>query len=185
MRQIRLASRYATALFELTGEQQVREEVFSDMQTLVRVCLSNKDFRLMLQSPVIRPDKKNKVFRALFEGRFHNLTLQYVNIIMRKRREMILDEIALQYVELYREWKGIKVARIETPVAIDENQKNAFISLLKKQFNAEIELETVVKPSLIGGFLLSVDGKKYDATLLYKIKKLTKEFQVNIYKKKL
>lgn len=185
MRQIRLASRYAKALFELTGEKQVRNEVFADMQTLANICQSNRDFRLMLQSPVIKHDKKSSVFRALFENRFNHLTLQYVNIIIRKRRENILEEIALQYVELYREWKGIKLARLETPVPIDEQQRNRFITMLKDQFKAEIELETVIKPQLVGGFILSVEGKQFDASVQNKIKKLTREFQVNIYKKQL
>jgi F-type H+-transporting ATPase subunit delta len=185
MRQIRLASRYATALFELAAEHHIQTEVFNDMQTLARVSASNRDFKLMLQSPVIKQDKKNAVLRALFGKEFHNTTLQYITIIVRKRREMILDEIALQYIEVYRAWKGIKVARLETAAELDEQQKKAFTDLLKEQLKAEITLETVVKPELIGGFLLSVDGQQFDSSILKKVKKLSKEFKVNVYKRKI
>ncbi len=185
MRQIRLASRYAKALFELASEHHIQTEVFNDMQSFATVCASNRDFRLMLQSPVIKQDKKNAVIRAIFGSNFHNTTLQYMTIIVRKRREMILDEIAVQYVDIYREWKGIKVARLETAVALDEAEKKVFVDLLKTQLKAEVTLETIVKPELIGGFLLSVDGQQFDSSIQKKIKKLSREFKVNIYKRKI
>lgn len=185
MRQIRLASRYAKALFELATEHHIQTEVFNDMQSLAKVCASNKDFRLMLQSPVIKQDKKNAVLRTIFGKEFHNTTLQYITIIVRKRREMILDEIAVQYVEIYREWKGIKVALLETAIELDDAQKKAFVDLLQSQLNAEVTLETVVRPNLIGGFLLSVDGKQYDSSIIKKVKMLSKEFKINVYKRKI
>jgi F-type H+-transporting ATPase subunit delta len=185
MRQIRLASRYAKALFELALEQRIQVEVYRDMEHLAKVSAENKDFRLMLQSPVIKHDKKNAVLRALFAKDFNNITLQYINIIVRKRREMILDEIALQYIDIYRVWKGIKVARLETAIALDERQKQAFVELLTDQLKSEIILEAVVKPELVGGFLLSVDGKQYDNSIMNKIKKLSREFQINVYKRKI
>ena len=78
MRQIRLATRYAKALFDFTEEQKVREEVFADMQMLVEVCRTNHDFQVMLHSPVIKSDKKINVLKALFESRFHNITMKYL-----------------------------------------------------------------------------------------------------------
>lgn len=185
MRQIRLAARYARALFDFADEKQAREAVFADMQTMISTCSQSHDFQLMLHSPVIKADKKNNVMKALFANRFHPVSMAYLTLITRKRREDILDEIALQYVNLYRSWKGIKVATLQTPVEIDEDQKARFVKLLKDQYKAEIELETIVKPQLLGGFVLEMEGLQYDASIHNKIKKLTREFQVNIYERKM
>lgn len=185
MRPIRLASRYAKALFELAGEQNIRQEVFSDMQLLAQVCRDSKEFRVMLQSPVIRFDKKNKVVHELFGKHFHATTLAYSDIIARKRRETLLPEIAEQYVLLYREWKNIKTARLTTAISVDASVKERIVNMLKEQLKAEIELETMIKPELIGGFVLSVEDRQLDASILRKIKKLTREFNVNVYEKKL
>lgn len=185
MRPIRLAIRYAKALFELAGEQIIRDQVFQDMKLLSQVCTENRDFRVMLQSPVIRFDKKNAVIKALFNQHFHSVTQAYTDIICRKRREILLHEIAEQYIILFREWKGIKTARLATAVAVDEQMKQRVITMLKQQMNVEIELETIVKPELIGGFLLSVEDRQLDSTILKKIKKLTREFNINIYERKI
>ena len=185
MRPIRLAYRYAKALFELAGEQNIREQVFNDMTLLAQVCRDSKDFRKMVQSPLIRFDKKNAIIKNLFGQHFHKVTLAYTDIVTRKRRENILDEIAEQYTVLYREWKGIKTAHLSTAVEPDDKMLELIKQILKKQFNAEIELITEIRPELIGGFLLSVEDRQLDATILKKINRLTREFNINIYERKL
>ena len=57
--------------------------------------------------------------------------------------------------------------------------------LLSEQLKAEIELEVDVKPELIGGFVLSMEDRQLDASILKKIKKLTREFNINIYERKI
>jgi F-type H+-transporting ATPase subunit delta len=185
MRPIRIASRYAKALFELAGEQSIQDDVFRDMKMLSGVCKSSREFKVMLQSPVIRFDKKNSVMRALFGTYFHKTTIAFIDIITRKRREMILDEIAEQFVILYREWKGIKTATLSTAVEVDSKTRDRIVAMLKQQMKVEIELVTIVKPELVGGFLLSVDDRQLDATILKKIKRMTREFNVNVYERKI
>jgi F-type H+-transporting ATPase subunit delta len=185
MKPIRLASRYAKALFELAGEQNIEENVFNDMSMFLDVSRKSRDFKRMLQSPVIRFDKKNNILKAVFGSHFHKVTLTYIDIITRKRREMILDEIAEQYIILYREWKGIKTARLSTAVEIDDKMKDKIKQIISKQFNAEIELISTVRPELIGGFLLSVEDRQIDNTIRKKINRLTREFNVNIYERKI
>jgi F-type H+-transporting ATPase subunit delta len=168
MRPIRLASRYAKALFDLAAEQNIQDEVFRDMSLLVNVSKGSREFRRMLQSPVIKFDKKNSVLKALFGQHFHKITLAYLDIVTRKRREMILDEIAEQYIIMYRDWKGIISAHFATAVAVSDELNLQVRQLLSKQLNAEIELSTEVR----------------DNTIRKKISRLTKEFNVNIYERK-
>lgn len=185
MRPIRLAYRYAKALFELAGEQHIQDEIFRDMKLFAVTCSQNRELRLMLQSPVIKFDKKNNVIKELFGKHFHATTLAYTALIVRKGREMILPEIAEQYALLYREWKGIKTAKLSTAVPVDEALHQKIIQMLQEQMKVIIELESEVKPGLIGGFVLSVEDRQLDASILKKIKRLTREFQVNVYEKKI
>ena len=68
-----IAQRYAKAIFGLSLEMNVVEEVKSDMELIHSVCSSNKDFILLLKSPVIRPDKKLKVVEAVFKEKISEL----------------------------------------------------------------------------------------------------------------
>jgi len=64
-----IAERYAKSLFELALEKGKLEQVRKDMDLIIDVCQNNRDFRHMLLSPVIRPDKKIMVMDAIFPAR--------------------------------------------------------------------------------------------------------------------
>ena len=78
---------------------------------------------------------------------------------------------------------GIKLAKFRSAIDINENIKLQVIQVLKNIFASDIELVTIVEPKLIGGFVLSIDGKRYDASIRNKLNRLSKEFKINIYEK--
>jgi len=49
----RIAIRYATPLLDLASEQGIEDKVKSDMDGFLSLCEKNRDFLLMLKSPVI------------------------------------------------------------------------------------------------------------------------------------
>ena len=57
----RLATRYAKSLLDLAVERNELEKVFADMEWLQAVCKGNRDFVVLLRSPVIKPDTKIKI----------------------------------------------------------------------------------------------------------------------------
>jgi F-type H+-transporting ATPase subunit delta len=184
MKNVKLATRYAKALFELAKEQNNVEQVRNDMIQMNKICKSNKDFKLLLSSPIIHPEKKQAVFNQIFGGNFNELSLAFINLIAKKRREGGLEEISEKFELIYKEFKNIKTAYVKTAVEIDDLLKEKMLVLLRKKFNAEIDLKTEVNKDLIGGFVISVDDELYDASILNKINLLSKDFDVNIYERK-
>ena len=65
MADARVASRYVKSLLGLAVEQGVLEAVNTDMQFFDKVCHSNRDFVLMLNSPIIRHEKKKEILNKL------------------------------------------------------------------------------------------------------------------------
>ena len=84
-----IAKRYANALLGLSIEMNVLEKIKKDIDLFISVCNSNKDLRLLLKSPIIKPDKKMAILKDIFEGNIHKISLSYFMIITRKRRELI------------------------------------------------------------------------------------------------
>mgnify|MGYP001291051194 CR=1 FL=1 len=181
MKETKIANRYAKALFDLALEKNLIDKVKQDMDQVVSVCQQNKDFRLMLQSPIIFTDKKEAILKEVFEKQLEQISFFFLMIITRKKREAIIDSIAQQYVEIYKDYKNITDAQLSTAVEIDKAIKDKLIELLKEQTKGEIELETSVDEDLIGGFVLDYDNKKYDASIRKQIKKLQRDFDQNLY----
>jgi F-type H+-transporting ATPase subunit delta len=181
MKEIKLASRYAKALFDFAIEQDVLEQVKNDMNLVVSVCKQNRDFRLMLNSPIIFTDKKEAIITEIFGKHIQKISFHFLLIITRKNRESLIDGIAKQFIEQYKEFKNITTAELITAVQLDPKVKENVIALLKEQTNGEIELIEEIKEEMIGGFVLSYSDFQYDASIKKQIKELKKEFGTNLY----
>lgn len=181
MKETKIANRYAKALFDLALEQELVEKVKNDMDVVLSVCQQNKDFKLMLQSPIIFTDKKEAILKEIFEKNIQQISYFFLIIITKKKREAIIDVIAHQFIEIYKAYKNITDAQLSTAVEIDEQVKARLVDLLKDQTKGEIELSTQVNEELIGGFVLNYDHKQYDASIQKLIKKLQQDFDQNLY----
>lgn len=181
MKEIKLASRYAKALFDLALEQDLLESVKADMDLVVSVCEQNKDFRLMLHSPIIYSDRKEKIISLIFEKHFQQMSLFFLYLIIRKNREAFIEPISKQFIEQYKEFKNITTATISTAVKLDQNITEEVVELLEDQTKGEIELIEETKEELIGGFVLAYKDFQYNASIQKQIKELKKEFDINLY----
>lgn len=181
MRGTRVAQRYAKALLSLAVEQNMLEEAFRDMNSIALVCKENRDFLVFLRSPVVKADKKISVINAVFDGKFGKLVSGFIAIITNHRRENILGEIAESFVLQYRQFKQITSAELISAVKLDDIQKKAVIEKIKASFSANVEITEKVDPAIIGGMIVRVGDKQFDASIARKLNDLKKEFSNNQY----
>jgi len=181
MKEFRLAGRYAKALFELAIEMNVLEKVHADAELIIDVCEYNKEFVLMLRSPVIKDVKKLAILKDIFEKKLNELTYRFIVLITRNKRENIIKEIAERFIDYYREFKNIMPVELTTAIKLDETVKEKILDLLEERSGFNIELTEEVNEDLIGGFTLEFDDKQFDASIQRQIKNLKKEFDINLY----
>jgi F-type H+-transporting ATPase subunit delta len=179
----KITARYAAAFFDLATERGLVENASEDMETLNNVCISNRDFVRMLQNPVIHADKKMKVMALIFGSSFNKISINFLNLMVRKRRERYLPAIAEAYNDLYKISKGIKTAYVTSAVALAENEKAGVLDILKKLTDKKIDLVEKTNTNLIGGFVINVDDYQIDQSLSTKIKELKKDFEKNLFVK--
>ncbi len=182
MSAIRIANRYAKSLIDLATEQGKLERILEDVQSFGEVT-KNRDFYLLLKSPIINSDKKAQIFKSLFEGKYDELTMAFLNILLKKGRESFLPDIAREFITQYKVIKHISTVKIKTAVALG---KDALESIRKKLVASDVtdekvEIVTEVDPKLIGGFVLEFDDKLYDASVKHKLDLLSKDFKDNLY----
>jgi F-type H+-transporting ATPase subunit delta len=176
----RVASRYVKSLLSLAVEQGVVEAVHNDMQFFDKVCHSNRDFVLMLKSPIIRHEKKKEILNKLFSGRVHALTMSIIDILTKKNREPLLPAIATEFHNAYNVYKGIGKASIISTVPVDDALRAELVAIVKKLSNMkQVELEEKVDKDLIGGFILNVGDRQIDASIKNKLKVLKNKFSEN------
>ena len=181
-----IAKRYAKALFDLSLELNVIEETKADMELIISVYESSKDFKQLLKSPVIRSEKKQKVINSIFSGKISELSLRFLNIITGKKREGLIKLIAEEYIIAYKKFKNIFTIHFESVTELSDDVRKRVIKLLEDRTNATIELIEEINKELIGGFVLKYNDFKYDASIDYLLRRLKKSSaEVNLYKREI
>jgi len=185
MQNPRLASRYAKALVDLSLEKNQLENVYADMQWILAVCKSNRDFVSMLKSPIIKADVKKKVMDAVTAGKVNEITAAFNRLIITKGREANLPQIAQAFIAAYKEHKHIQTVNLTTASPLTDAVRQQIVDQVKKSGGFEhIELEEKVDESLIGGFVLRIGDKLVDASIAYDLKAIARQFENNdfVYK---
>ena len=179
---VRIATRYAKSLIDLASEQGKLDPVYADMQYLQEV-VKNRDVYLLLKSPIIHADKKVKIVEALFSSKVDVLTMLYLRLLINKRREMYLPEIALAFDQQFKTLRKITSVTVTTATPMSES----LLDDLRKKLLASgvtsenLDIETKIDPDIIGGFILEFDNKRYDASVEQKLKELKSQFSKNLY----
>lgn len=178
----RIATRYAKSLFDLAQERGELEAVKKDMDFFAQVS-KHSEFRALLKSPIVKPDKKGKVFDAVFGGKIEAITEGFIKIVLAKGREEYLDEIAGAFVLQYRKFKQITTVKIVSAVPFSQEALNKIGERLVSNgiVKGSTEMESDVDPDVIGGFIMYLDDKIYDASVDYKLDQLRRTFTKNAY----
>ena len=176
----RLASRYAKSLIDLAQEQGQLENVYNDVLLLQNIVKTNRDFSNLLRSPIVSADKKHKILEAITSGRVSPITTAFNKLLVSKGRESNLPEIITSFIQQYKDLKNIHIVKLTTAAPVSDNLKNAIIEQVKKTSNIQnIELETIIDESIIGGFVLQAGDKLVDASISYDLKEIARQFQNN------
>ena len=105
------------------------------------------------------------------------------SIIITKGREGYIPEIAKEFVTQYNDLKKISSAVLTSAVPLSAD---ALASLKAKLLasnitNETVQIETKVNPDILGGFIIEVGDKLYDASVAHKLETLKKKFVGNAY----
>ena len=181
MKQSRATIRYAKSLISISKEQNSLETSFNDILLVSSVCSSNKDFVNLLKTPIVKTDLKIKILNELLAKSISDLTLSFIILIAKKKREILLPEIAECFIALYKNNKNIKKVSVVTAKPLDDDLRKEVMSYIEKQSNSKIELEEIIDESLIGGAIIRMDDKQLDASISSKLKSLKNQFSENLY----
>ena len=181
MRESLAGNRYAKSLITLSIEKNELDVIYNDMVLISETIENSKDLGVLLNSPVVKTDKKQEVLTAIFGKNTTELTKQFLLLISSRNREALIGDIANAFVRQYKVIKKIIVTEITSAVKLDEAQKKKILQLLNTADNTSVEVIEKINPEIIGGFIVRVDDKQIDASISRKLDNLRQDFSKNQY----
>jgi F-type H+-transporting ATPase subunit delta len=179
MKGLKVSSRYAKSLLDLSVEKGLLEQIYQDMQLIAKTCRDSRDFHLFLKSPVIKSHKKEEVITTLFTNKVSELTLAFIKILNKNGRESLLELISQSFINQYKAHKNILSAEVTSVISLDDDASKQFIDALNKLTGKHIELENQINRDLIGGFVLKMEDKQLDKSIKTQLNNIKKDLLSN------
>lgn len=164
MKSSKVATRYAQALIELSIEQNNLEAISADMNYFTEVCEANRDFEVMLESPIVKADKKIAVINAIFE-QFHPLSKSFAELITRNGREAMLPQIAIAFNDLLKAHNGILPITLVSAKPLADSVKKSILAKVQGSVEGKLEVTELIDEALVGGFIVRMGDFQIDASV--------------------
>lgn len=168
-----LATRYATALFELARDAGALDKVAADLDSLKTMIESSADLRRLVRSPVIGRAEQGKAIDAVLErAQIQDLTRRFVGVVAANRRLFSLEAIIAAFKQQLAKSRGELTAIVSTAQPLSDAQKSALDVSLRRAVGVKVAVEAKVEPELLGGMIVRIGSRMFDSSLRSKLQRL-------------
>ncbi|MDR2162728.1 MAG: ATP synthase F1 subunit delta [Clostridiales Family XIII bacterium] len=163
---------YGAALYEAAADLGKTAEFVDAVKSVGDVFRAQPDFFSLLRMPSIAPRERKDIATKVFEGRVPPEILNFIYVLMDKRRLSSFNGIARAFEKQADAHEGVSKGRIESATELTEGQLARFEEQTGRLLRRKVKLEPVIDRALIGGVRIYIDGKFIDASIRGKLDEL-------------
>ena len=172
--------RYAEAFFAIAQEQKKIDEFQQELGEVVDVIMSNEDLKAFMFHVLIPPQEKKDILSRLFADRVSVSTLNFLNLVMDKRRADHLGVMFDEYQTMADESKNVLKAEVTSAKHVKEQDLAQLEKTLSEATGKKVRVMLTVDPSLIGGVKVRIGDRVIDASVVKKLDMLNQASKVKI-----
>lgn len=170
---IKTASSYASAWLSAAQEKHAEEKVFEEVQKLKAAIETDVATWAQLSAPDDEHQTRQKVIADVAKAaKLSPISTAALKLIAENGRLNILLPITEAFIQLYYDAKGIIEVKIETAVELSKAQDEKLKKVLKEKLNADVLVDYIIKPEVLGGLAIRYKSFLIDDTLAAKLNRL-------------
>ena len=168
-----ISKTYGDALFSLSVEENKTDEFIEEITQLLVVLKQEEDFSKLMNHPRVSVEEKITLVKDIFTGRISKELVGFLTLVVTKGRYAEIQNILQYFLDSAKEFKGIGVAYVTTPLELSMQQKDAVEQKLLSTTNYQkMEMNYLVDESLIGGMQIRIKDRVVDSSIRTKIAKM-------------
>jgi F-type H+-transporting ATPase subunit delta len=164
-----VARSYAEALFELGQRHDAHDEFARGLNTVTSLLDSDARIRAFLETPKISVSVKKQALRDALGPHVSTLFMNFMLVVLEKRRQRLLRSMAAAYRDLLDE----KLGRLHVEVTLahepDEHTEQAIVAELSRITGRTVIPHTRVDPGLLGGIVVRYGDHVMDGSLRHRL----------------
>ncbi len=177
MSTLAVAKRYGQAIFELASEKKILDQVEKELVKIIETIDSSEDLKKITEHQLLAAEVKQEIFRKVFADELSPITLNFLLLILQKKREAHLSKIVHQFVDLANEARGVVKANVKSAVKLSSEQIDALRKSLEKITGKSILIELEIDEKIMGGLIVRIGDRIIDGSVQNKLKMLEKHLK--------
>jgi len=168
----RVAEIYAHPLLELAADEHLIDAVRDDLNVLSGLLAEEKSFAGFLVSPYFAQEAKTELVQKVFADRLNDLTVNFLQAVIKHNRETFLPQIIARYDRLCSAHHGYQLVKVTAASPMSDERLERLRDDLASALNCRVELQVCVDPFIIGGIIIRYAGKLVDNSIRGRIHRI-------------
>jgi F-type H+-transporting ATPase subunit delta len=174
MENSQVAKVYAKALLEVGQDSKQTEELVSELKDILSILLSNEDIWNFLISPQFSKANKLISLEKALKGSASEQILSFLSILIKNDRIFYLSDIYTQFSALNDKVNNILRVTLQSAAPLSKENLSEITKWFLDEYKMKAEIETVVRPELVGGVVIYFDDKVIDGSIQSNLKNISK-----------
>jgi F-type H+-transporting ATPase subunit delta len=175
------ARRYNIALYGVAEEKGNLADVTRDIEMILGLINTNKDLELFFHSPIVSKSKKLSLVKEIFGGKVSQLTMDFMILLITRRREFLLKGIFQDFINLRKEKEGIVDVEVRTSIPLNDDEKLKMKQKIDSFTKLKSNLSFEIDDTIIGGFVAKINDTILDASIRRQLERLKEKFKRGDY----
>ncbi|MBP0017384.1 MAG: F0F1 ATP synthase subunit delta [Cyanobacteria bacterium SBLK] len=168
-----IAEPYAQALMSLARSRDLADRFGEDFRALEQLLQDSPEFRAFITNPVIEDGDKKAVLRRIMGDGTDAQLVNFLMLLVDKRRIVFLEQVIAQYLTLLREMNETVLAEVTSARPLNEQQRRSVEQRVQAISSARgVELKTQIDPDIIGGVIIKIGSQVLDASLRGQLRRI-------------
>lgn len=169
-----IAEPYAEAMMAVAQGQNLTEKFGEDARGLIELLKGSPELQKFLSDPLVATAKRKEIVRQIIGDQVHPLMMNFLMLLVDKKRIRFLEAIASEYLNRLRELNQTVLAEVSSAVELSDEQKESVREKVKSLSGVQqVELATKVDRDLIGGVIIKVGSQVFDASLRGQLRRIS------------
>ncbi|MBI4653511.1 MAG: ATP synthase F1 subunit delta [Nitrospirae bacterium] len=165
MNKYQIAKRHGRLLLNTVDVSRIPEGI-EEVKTFASILEANKKLKLLFASRLFSPEEQDKVLKEFLPHlKISQETRKFLTSIVIQGHLNAIKEIIKISTEMYNEKLKKVKALVISPVTLGGDYTERLKLSLKAITQRDVEIESELDPSLIGGFVVKVGSTIYDSSI--------------------
>ena len=165
-----IASRYASALFDLAKDDKALKALETDIAALSETLAASAELRDVIASPVISREDQGRAIAAIGARLGLNpLVANTLALMAEKSRLFVLPQFLTALADMIAAEKGEVTTEVTAARALTAAQSKKLADTLKASVGKTVKLNTTVDETLIGGLVVKLGSTMIDTSVKAKL----------------